>query len=66
LFALNSKDRYFNQLKNNEKFRFDFEKCMSLVSLRVDEINSLIVSKKIIPSFGEKVKMRIKEYILSI
>ena len=66
MFALNSKDRYFNLLKKNEKFRLEFEKCLNSVSLQVDEINSLIVSKKLIPSFGEKVKMRIKEFILAI
>ena len=67
MLSLKSKDINFHNLRmKNGKFQRDFDECLNLTSSRIDSINLLLITKKIIPSFGEKVKLRIREYILSI
>ena len=63
--TLISKENNIN-LSRNEKFRKDYYEHLNLVWSQVDSIIQLIITKNIIPSFGEKIKLRIKEYILSI
>jgi len=66
LFSLKQNSNFLQLRNKSITFRRDFEKCFYRINSCVDMINEMILSKKIVSSFGENIKSRLKEYISEI